>query len=361
MIVMGLIRKVLTAALPAAAMLFAITSTTSASSTAPLLPINPTNWLGLAAAGVLLVIAAAAVVYILGGLIGSPDSRAWAKSQVIEGAISMALLLIFAFFIYLFYINPAPAFGPAGLVPSGCTAMPSGTVFSLAACDMFQFNQDAFSEAETMFVMAYFSGVTPGINIKARLPPPSLSGVSVSTGIDDFVPVAEEDMISAAFSGIFFALTLNQVQSLLLGGALLWLSLFLTIGLVARCFGFTRTFGGTMIALGLGLGLVYPLMVSIVYGFITTGIGNVSVAANIGYLIEIFITSLIPALLAGQFGVISLPIVFSSQFFTQLAYVITGLTFMPFLIFTILDAFIRDFSKAIGTQIDFMSLLGGLI
>lgn len=358
---MGSIRRVLTAALPAAAILFALISIPSASSTAPLLPISPNNWLGIAAAGVLLVIAAAAMVYILGGLIGSPDSRAWAKSQVIEGAVSMVLLLIFAFFIYLFYINPVPAFNQAGLVPGGCTTMPSSTVFSLAACDMFYFNQNAFSEAETLFVMAYFSGTTPGIIIKVRLPPPSLSGVSVSTSLDDFVPVAEEDMISAAFSGVFFALTLNQLQSLLLGGALLWLSLFLTIGLVARCFGFTRTFGGTLIALGLGLGLVYPLMVSIVYGFINVHIGNVNVAANIYYLIEIFITSLIPALLAGQFGVISLPVVFSSSFFTQLAYVIAGLTFMPFLLFTILDAFITDFSKAIGTEIDFMSLMGGLI
>jgi len=40
---------------------------------------------------------------------------------------------------------------------------------------------------------------------------------------------------------------------------------------------------------------------------------------------------------------------------------IAGLTFIPFLNFTIVDAFIVDFSRAIGEKIDFMTLLLGII
>ena len=44
-----------------------------------------------------------------------------------------------------------------------------------------------------------------------------------------------------------------------------------------------------------------------------------------------------------------------------IAAVVAGLTFIPFLNFTIVDAFIVDFSKAIGERLDFMSLLIGVV
>ncbi|EQD57918.1 hypothetical protein B2A_04611, partial [mine drainage metagenome] len=38
-----------------------------------------------------------------------------------------------------------------------------------------------------------------------------------------------------------------------------------------------------------------------------------------------------------------------------------GLTFIPFLNFTILDAFIVDFSKVMGEKVSFMALLSNLV
>ena len=363
------------AAMAAAALLAIVPHAASA---APAFPINATGWIAVAFAAVLLVIAIAAFVYMLAGFINSSRARAWALSQIYSALLSIVLLLIFLFFVYLFYINPQTAFQSACLVPipGGASAAcppstPNGastniapdcsatnTIFALSACDMYYFNQNAFSATEVIYVIAFFAGFSPGISVEVHTEP-QVDGISVGAALPDFVPADEVMLLSGAFAGLFFALILNQLQSIVLSAALLWLSLFLVIGLVARCFGITRSFGGSMIAFGLGLGLVYPLLVAILYGFINVHIGYVDVGGSLQQIIPLVFSAVL-AVLSGQVTNAGLAI-FDSAFVTQMAYLIAGLTFIPFLVFTILDAFIRDFSRLIGQQIDFMSLMGGLI
>ncbi|MCL4411596.1 hypothetical protein M1329_01515 [Candidatus Marsarchaeota archaeon] len=165
------------------------------------------------------------------------------------------------------------------------------------------------------------------------------------------MPGGTAGIISIAASALLTALVLNQVQVILLSSSLLFLSLFVTIGIVARTFGFTRTFGGAMIAIGLGVGLIYPLLVTLTYGFIDPQLASANLAVDISNAVQLIIgivfTSSIPAGL--------------SAFFMKLGYLITGLTFIPFLNFIIVDAFIVDFSKAIGERIDFMSMMTSFI
>ena len=322
------------------------------------LPINPSNWVGIALVAVLMVIAVAGFVYVVAGLINSSNARSWARAQIYEAAFSIALLLIFAFFAYLFFLNPQGSFSNAGLVPNGgtpdCSA--TNTIFTLATCDISYFSNNAFNVAQGLYWIGYLVGLSPGIDIGFNVP--FVPALGVSTGIEDFVPIDDEKLIAAGFSAIFFALLINQVQVILLAGSMLFLSVFLTIGLVARAFGVTRTFGGTMISLGIGLGLIYPLLVAITYGFINVQTGTVNIL-SITNIVEILFTAA-TAVLTGQLGNATVSI-FNSQFVQQLAYAVAGLTFIPFINFVILDAFIRDFSKAIGQQVEFMALLGGLL
>ncbi len=321
------------------------------------LPLNPANWVGLAFLGVMLIIAIAAMVYMLSGLSGSFNARSWALGQVYDGMISIALLLIFAAFAYLFFLNPQGALGPTGLnlVPSQCSG--STTLYTLSSCDIGMFSNNAYTLVQTLFYVSFFSGLSPGIAVSVNIP--GLQGIGVQFSLSDIVPASEEDLLTTAFSVSFVMLVLNQLQVILISGALLFLAFFVTIGLVSRCFGITRTFGGAMIAVGLGLGLVYPLLVAIIYGYINVQVGTLSLWQLVGNLIQSVFTLLLAGL-SGQFSSGSL-LIFNPQFVQIIGFTIAGLTFIPFLNFVILDAFIRDFSKSIGEQVNFLQMLTGLI
>ena len=173
-------RKLKSAALAAFAIaLFTILihTTSAASATtfvlatpAPFLPINPNNWVPVALVAVLLVIGVAVFVYVLGGIMNSSHARAWAQAQIYEGIVSVVLLIIFVFFVYLFFINPVPALNNVGLVSSSssCGANTVNTIFTLSACDMNFFNQNAFSVASTDVRDRLHRGVLPRYRHKRK-------------------------------------------------------------------------------------------------------------------------------------------------------------------------------------------------
>jgi hypothetical protein len=152
---------------------------------------------------------------------------------------------------------------------------------------------------------------------------------------------------------------------ILISGAPLFLALLVSIGLVAWVLGFSRRFGGAMIAFGLGLGIIYPLLVSITYGFITNsmiiafgsgGIGSISgIASAVFQFLITFIQTIFSVLFTG-----TLP-ASAGTLLMEYGYIFAGLTFIPFLNFMILDAFIIDFSKVMGERISFMELINSLV
>jgi hypothetical protein len=151
-----------------------------------------------------------------------------------------------------------------------------------------------------------------------------------------------------------FALLLlifNQLQLIVISGAVLFLALFLSVGLVARTLGFTRTFGGAMIAFGLGIGLLFPLLVAITYGYI-------DVSAGVMYIQSAGTTSII---WSGFTSLVNNPAAATGGIFLDIGYVIAGLTFIPILNIAIVDAFIVDFSSAIGERMSFQELFSSFI
>ncbi|MCL5440590.1 MAG: hypothetical protein M1448_01750 [Candidatus Marsarchaeota archaeon] len=341
--------------------------------------VSPAGFEGLAAVMVLAVISASAMAYGLGNIINRASVKEWSKSQIYEALLSLALLVLFAGFLHLFLINPIHAFSTLRLVPNSCSsssAAPPTNIFELSACDLSSFNNNAFNAYGGLFWLTFLSSSVPGVEIKISpfgISPSASGGVPIS-GSDfggitlstetDLVPTSADQFFSFAFSILLFAIALNQVQMILLSSSMLFLYLFITIGLVARIFGFSRGFGGVMIALGLGLGFVYPLLVSITYGFINVqlqsfgaglpffaqGINSFSMAVYFIKLLLGFVESLFTSTLSINPNVMGM-----------VGDLIIGLTLIPIMNFVILDTFIMDFSASIGERLNFMSLLTGFI
>jgi len=324
---------------------------------------TPMTWWPIALIAVLVVILVAAIVYILAGIIASTNARAWARIQIYEAFLSIVLIMIFGFFSYLFFLSPQAAMGPNGLnlvpqsfsilgytIQSGCSS--ANDIFQLSVCDLSLFNGAVSTTAEFFYYVSYITGIVPTLDISLSIPEYE-DALSVDFSDIEIFPGEIDNVMPVIYSAMMFALLISQLQLIILAGSLLFLSVFLTLGLVMRTFGVTRSFGGAMIAFGLGLGLVFPLLTAITYGFLDVQINaacyNVCGAGELLGNIFGFILSYLTG------ASVTMP---SVGFF---GYLVVGLTFIPFLNFTIVDAFIVDFSKAIGERMDFMSLLSNII
>lgn len=325
------------------------------------LPLSPVAWVPLASIAVLAVITIAAMVYALSGIIGSANARSWSRAQIYEAILSLVLIIIFGAFSYLFFVNPQGAFSALKLVPSApaidCTK--AASIFELATCDLSMFNTAAFQLAGVWFMISYMIGILPGISIMIT-PVPTIPELGFSVTLPSVIPIVNDLLLSSAFIATLTIMLLQQIQLIIISSSILMLSLFLTLGLIARTFGFAKTFGGAMIAFGLGLGLVYPLLVSITYGYVDVQAHIPCILGSTGPWCGAGTYS-ISAMGNSLFTLLTSQSASHSQFIAQIGYLLAGLTFIPFLNFIIVDAFIIDFSRAIGEQMDFMTLLAGII
>ena len=327
-------------------------------------PVTAKSGIIMATIIILLVFTVTALVYMFSRLTNSYKAKAWATSQIYEALLSFFMLLVFATFVYLFLTNPQNAFGSVGLVPEACVS--SSNIFELSVCDVTTFNNYALSLTKASFILLYIVGLNSGF--KKTFPifeyagPFVNSQASVSLSLKSLLPTSSFVPAELMVIGLIAALALSNVQSILLASSMLFLSFFIIVGLVSRTFGFSRSFGGVMVAIGLGLGLVYPLIVSITYGFIDTTMYQSYTAALIQLpKLIISITGVILAMVikSSTLSVISSTTV--STIFKSFGYTIAGLTVIPLMNFMILETFIVDFSTAIGERISFMQLLSGYI
>jgi len=177
------------------------------------------------------------------------------------------------------------------------------------------------------------------------------------------VPPDSASFMNLLFEFIMFALVFNQLQLMMLSGAILFLSVFLTLGILARTLGFSRTFGGAMIAFGLGLGIIYPLLIAITYGFINVHVPFITACLQNGSITASCAISNIakPVLALIFYSNTTASGANVASLFVNIGYVLVGLTIMPVMVIAIVDAFIVDFSRAIGEQMSFATLFSKFI
>jgi hypothetical protein len=346
---------------------------------------SPVTWIPVCVVAVLAIILVAGVVYSLSGIIGSTNAKNWSRVQIFEALLSLILIIAFGAFSSLLFLNPQAAFRAFNLMPGwplaqGAASNPSTdctgatSIYSLAACDLSMFNSASFDLSNTWYVLSYVTGLLPNIAVTIT-PYPLSPGISINMPAANAIPLLDIPLLGFVYVATLTIILVQQLQLLLIVAAPLFLSVFITLGLVARTFGFTRTFGGAMIAFGLGIGLIYPLMVCMTYGYVNVQ-GHVScmlISAYVQpkppscigtgtntYSTEALFSAFL-ALLLTSTGITSQLTTVIAPIFQMLGYLLAGLTFIPFMNFIIVDAFIVDFSQAIGERMNFMGLLAGIV
>jgi hypothetical protein len=364
---------------------------------------NPVNWVGTALLGTMIVVVCAAIVYALAYAIGSSAAVQWSRRQVYEALLSVAMLAAFLALAGIFFLNPQGAFSSLKLVPTSCNASSSPaptTLYALAACDLATFNNNAYSDFDTIMNTAFFLSLSDETTVSIYPFTTDQSfyinttfGLIPNFGTRSNILIFNFDFgIATLVDLLILAIMLNQVQLIIVSSSILFLFMFLALGFVARSFGFSRSFGGTLIAFGIGLGIIYPLLIGMTYGFINvqiqtawnsligntaTGLGSLAtgglstaltgnsvvnpytLSSNAMGYFETALTSVLSgsASANGLTAIQSIP----ASFEQLVSSLVVGLTFIPLINIIIVDAFISDFSKAIGERVNLLSLLSGFI
>ena len=356
-------------------------STFCTSSVSSFLTSGPNVWFPIIFAAVSAVIVIAAMIYMLSPLLGRNDMKVWARAKIYDGFITIIFAMIFlSFSTAICTINPVPIFNSLGMLPNSCNPAVSGNnpssanigdIYGLSLCELYQFNSGAASFTESIYWISLIGGINPMITVMPSAPefPINIatgSGLGVSFSIQLFPIVLVHQYIIPYIQAYFAGIMASQLLQILLSSSMLLFSIFLILGLLARSFGITKSFGGAMIAFALGLGFVYPLMVATTYGFLDTAIQNAAAAGGAG---APALANLAPAIVT---GLLSVPINMISRGVFSFASVLTpvivyggfiaaGLILIPLLNLIVVDAFIVDFSKAIGERMDLFSILTRII
>lgn len=317
-------------------------------------------WFPIAVIAALAFIGILAMIYALSTSTGNRRIAVWTKAKIYEVLMGFVLIGAFLFLMFLLTsVNFVQLFNGAGIVPPSCNQpqISSTDLFTLGVCDMYTFNHNITYLNYAMYTIGLRLAFIPGVKV-ATPNIPGLPGIGVGADIV-LVPDAVAKFAGDAIGALYVAFMLTQLQLLLLASGLLLFSLFMVIGLVARMFVITRSFGGALIAFAVGLGIIYPLMVSITYGYVDVGISHTLpyfvgtvISASLGGLLDVLVFVGVPSFISGT--------VFASVL-SYFGLALLGLTFIPLINFVIVDVFIIDFSTAVGEKLDFMSLLTNLV
>ncbi len=352
-------------------------------------------WFPIAIIITLTIMSILGIIYAISPLIGRNDLKVWVKAKLYDELSSIVLILIFLAFIGLLINMPVlSAYTNAGLMPTSCASAitnPTGNtgvgynnLFFLSVCDLWSYNNDITSLTYETYWIGTLVSMVPSITLTY---PPKLSTINTSISIS-LLPIEPVfHYIVPMLNSMYIFYVLVQVQYLLIDVSGLIFGTLMVVGLVARSFGVTRTFGGAMIAFAIGIGFVYPLMTSISYGFLDYALGvaghnlmcNMGIPSGVlgagctasflgGFVLtvgEIFLQMatgqlatafLLPNGVAGSYGALPMYTLLQ-QFLIYGGLVGMGMTFIPLINITIVDTFIVDFSKSVGERMDFISLL----
>jgi hypothetical protein len=355
----------------------------SLSNSAQCLPITPFTWVPFAVIAALLVVMVAVIIYMLSNIIKSDNAKNWARFQIYEVLLSVLLIVAFASITYLFFLNPQTAFTQLNLVPQsvtfnspvssvsvlnlgsipiptsntvtaiGCTG--ATQLFSLASCDLSVFNNATFAFAGETFYATYVTAAIPSLQYN---PIKALSNDYFKMTWPGLIPSGSDQIVGLFFDSLMTLVMINQIQLIVISGSVLFLSFFLAIGLISRTLGFTRTFGGAMIAFGIGIGIIYPLLVALTYGYIDVSVNAVCIqyySCSFGTVIAGMFSIFFGTSALASYSVVA------GNLFLDIGYLVAGLLFIPLLNFAIVDAFVIDFSSAIGERMSFGELFSNFI
>ena len=292
------------------------------------------NWQTLSILAASTVFLVAAFVYAVGHALTHKKVTMWAKTQMEEAALAMA--------ITIFVI---------GLVSFLCTfdlkTLGISTACTGAECNIIE---TAFNHLFSLYntIMSGFL-VVAGMNaVMASWATMSIGKAPGGVGII-ITPLAVLGDIASSLTMAMVILMTSAIvtitQMVLLKMTESLFVILFPIGVLLRSFGITRGFGGGLIALAIGFFIFYPLLVVLFYGSVVG-----SVQTTYGSMTDSFKEGgLSPTTASWSLNPIDSVVRFVGP-------VIMGAVFMPLIMFMILVSFVKGLSHTLGEEVDVSNL-----
>jgi hypothetical protein len=335
------------------------------------------TWFSFAGAAALAVLAILSIMYAIFHFVGRSDIKAWTRVKIYDVILSLLLIIAFAIAASIIYNLPVGNLTSLQIVPTECQSSVYN-IYSLSICDMSLFNTYAARlDSEQYYLLLVTGTIQPTFRLEFTQPitGTGAAGWRVSAGADLSLLNSEITFkyLGTGVDLIYGFVLANDLQLIILSSSALLFAIFMSLGLIARIFGVTRTFGGAMIAFAIGLGILYPALIIVNYGFINYGIDNVfpTAIARAATLLGITVVTGVSKVAsvgaiawAGSWfnttatnNIASFATLLPEPIFVYVGLVWIGLTFIPLIILIIVDVFIIDFSQAIGERMDLLSML----
>jgi len=324
-----------------------------------------TAWFPITLVAATLIIVILAVVYLLAPLVGRDDIKRNISIMIYQTLFSIVLILAFGMFAtWLCSFNAESLLQSLNLNLVTTIAPKNANLYETALYDLYWFtNYGALANANFFLSLVYYLlNIGPQLSLEINFIPgvqtlgfSAKGSFSLSSVLDSYI-----GYINDAISWLFIA---NDLQFIIISAAPIIFAIFVSMGLIARIFGFSRSFGGSLIALGVGIGFVYPLMVSITYGFINVAYYQLQNSIFKNVAVNTFGTNLQSALANLLTGKAILNFLTSTIYdiIDIAGFTATASLILPLLNFIVVNTFVLDFSQAFGERLDFMSLLTSII
>jgi hypothetical protein len=328
-----------------------------------------------------------AFAYFFGKILNMGSVKAWAKDQIYEAILSLFIGLMGIFILENFFLNQNFGYllSSAQLLPDECKNIDN--LFEICECELSNFLNDLSGILWMVFSADSLANALGKLSMKITVDiPPKLQYAEIKVM---WVPLAKlgQDIsggLGTAYWIILIAFVFFSFQIYLLRVVPYLFLFFFPTGVLLRSFGLTRKVGGSLIALSIGLTLLYPILVAIGYGYtlktyqfplkdvlnffskvgfdfeIATGIlGGIGggIGDVIGKLTESSgVEEALESIFGISFGINILISLISLLIFLWyllvninfLAPLVLGILVLPAFIFYVLDNFIRGFSRLAG-------------
>jgi hypothetical protein len=324
-----------------------------------------TAWFPITLIAATLIIVILAAIYLFAPLMGREDIRRNIGIMIYQTLFGIVLIMAFGIFAtWLCSFNAESLLQSLNLILVTSIAPQNANLYETAVYDLYWFtNHGALANANNFLFLLYAGlNIGPSLGIEINFIP----GIQ-NLGISATAPFTASSVLGSYFSYMNQALSwlfiINDLQFIIISAAPIIFAIFVSIGLIARLFGFSRNFGGSLIALGVGIGFVYPLMVSITYGFINVAYSQLYNSIFINIATSTFGTNIQSALASLASGSALVNLFLSSIYaiVNLVGFTATASLILPMLNFVVVNTFVIDFSQAFGERLDFMSLLTNII
>ncbi|BCS90917.1 MAG: hypothetical protein ARM1_0374 [Candidatus Micrarchaeota archaeon] len=335
------------------------------------------EFLAFGSIAILTVIVVAAFIYMLASFINNGGLKEKMKDAVFNAFASLIMLNLFVFFFNLVNLPIYNAYSAIGLLPTGVNpnlepilsnciigaysfSTKTITIYNASVCDVAQLYNFGVTSFYGIYYITLATVLFPQIEVAA-----DVFGIGTVSSAFGFFNNITESGLDFLLEIIFFLLLFDALQFIILNASYIIFLLFIAIGLIARIFPFARKFGGGLIALGLTLGLIYPLIASVLYGYVNTAIYQ----TELSYIINTATSSTSSSAIIATTSNPSLSIFYSiptiikilEGLFYIAGLVIAGSSILPLIILAILDGFVKDLSGLFGLQLEIGSLFSGLL